>query len=108
MPTVSDDVDDKLFWDVAEDFLAQGAERSTMMGFPCLRFEGKFFASLDHRTGDLIVKVSAKRVDQLIDEGVGQPFAPAGRRFKEWAVVPERNEQVWQDLMTEARDFATD
>jgi len=105
---MTDGVDDALFWDVAEDFLAQGAERSTMMGFPCLRLDGTFFASLDHKTGDLIVKVPAKRVDQLIEEGTGQPFAPAGRRFKEWAVIPDRHGELWEDLMAEARDFAVD
>lgn len=31
----------------------------TMMGFPCLRVEGAFFASCDHGTGDLIVKLPA-------------------------------------------------
>ncbi|MDX3191803.1 hypothetical protein PV458_25620 [Streptomyces sp. MN03-5084-2B] len=42
----------------------------TMMGFPCLRRSGAFFASCDHRTGDLVVKLS-RRVRQLIADGVG-------------------------------------
>ncbi|MEZ5380332.1 MAG: hypothetical protein R2754_00905 [Microthrixaceae bacterium] len=100
-------VDDALFWDVAEQFLAAGADRSTMMGFPCLRINGSFFASLDHRTGDLIVKLPKERVDQLIGDGIGQPFAPAGRRFKEWVTIPDRDEDLWQHLAGEALDFAT-
>jgi hypothetical protein len=31
--------------------------RSTMMGLPCLRVRGAFFASFDRRTGDLLVKL---------------------------------------------------
>jgi len=100
------DVDDKMFWDVAEDFLDEGAEQSTMMGFPCLRLEGTFFTSVDHKTGDLIVKVPAARVDDLIERGVGESFAPAGRPFKEWVVIPDRDEKLWQALMDEARQFA--
>jgi hypothetical protein len=103
---MTDDADDGLFWDVAEAFLAAGAERSTMMGFPCLRNEGRFFASLDHRTGDLIVKLPASRVDELIEAEVGLDFAPNGRRFKEWVTIPERDEKLWTQLMEEAQAFA--
>lgn len=98
-------VDDALFWDVAEPFLAGGAERSTMMGFPCLRIDGAFFASLDHRTGDLIVKLPADRVDELIESGVGSAFAPNGRRFKEWTVIGGREEALWSSLTEEALTF---
>lgn len=101
------DVDESLFWDVAEPFYGAGAERSTMMGFPCLRIAGKFFASMDHRTGDLIVKLPASRVDELIESGVGDPFVPNGRRFKEWTVVRSRDEKLWTELTQEALDFAT-
>lgn len=52
-----------------------------MMGFPCLRVDGAFFASCDHRSGDLIVKLPEARVRELIAEKTGKPFAPAGRIF---------------------------
>ena len=58
------------------------------MRFPCLRANGNFFATCDHRTGDLIVKLPRQRVDKLIAAGDALPFAPAGRTFKEWASVP--------------------
>ena len=32
-----------------------------MMGFPCLRLDGDFFASCDHRTGNLVVKLNEAR-----------------------------------------------
>ena len=59
-----------------------------MMGFPCLRVDGKFFASTDRATGDLLVKLPEARVDELVDTGRAESFAPAGRRFREWAAIP--------------------
>lgn len=75
------------------------------MGFPCVRVDGEFFASLDHRSGDLVVKLPKKRVTELVEEGIGVPFAPAGRTFKEWVAIPDADESLWGDLMTEAMDF---
>lgn len=99
------EVDDSLFWELAEPLMANGAKRSTMMGFPCLRIDGNFFASLEHRTGDLIVKIPAARVDELIEAGTAEPFAPAGRRFKEWALIPSRDAMQWEHLLEEALRF---
>ena len=60
-----------------------------MMGLPCLRWNGAFFASCDRRTGDLLVKLAESRVDELVASGRANSFAPAGRRFREWAAVPD-------------------
>ncbi|WP_194905915.1 hypothetical protein [Catenulispora rubra] len=78
----------------------------TMMGFPCLRRAGAFFASCDHRTGDLIVRLPRDRVEELITAGVGKPFAPAGRTFREWVLIDDRDEIHWAELIDEARVFA--
>ena len=100
--------DDALFRDLADALLATGrAEESTLMGYPCLRTaSGDFFAMSEFRNGDLIVKIAARRVDELIAEGTGLPFAPAGRRFREWVQVPERDAALWEALLDEARAFA--
>jgi hypothetical protein len=82
-----------------------GVATGTMMGFPCLRVSGAFFASCDHRTGDLIVKLSRARVEQLIADGIGKPFAPAGRVFREWVLITDRDENLWTALIDEAREF---
>jgi hypothetical protein len=96
------------FWDLAEPLLAQPAvERSTMMGLPCLRIHGAFFASCDSRTGDLLVKLPEARVDQLVDAGRAQPFAPAGRRFREWAAVAPERSRTWKRLLDEALAFVS-
>lgn len=98
-------VDDGLFWELAEPLMANGAERSTMMGHPCLRVNGDFFASLERNTGHLIVKLPADRVNEMIDDGEAEPFAPAGRRFKEWALIADRDEAKWEQLLADAIAF---
>jgi hypothetical protein len=104
---MSDDVT-AFFWETAVPLLAErNVARATMMGFPCLRVDGAFFASCDHRTGDLIVKLPAERVAELIASGEGGPFAPAGRRFKEWAMVADRDRERWNGLLDEARRFVS-
>ena len=75
------------------------------MGFLCLRVEEQFFATCDHRTGELMVKLPRERVQELIDGGSAHPFAPSGQGCREWALVPERDEQRWAGLMAEARSF---
>src|SRR4051794_41948298 len=64
--------DEDRFWEAAAHLLARdGVTRSTMMGLPCLRVRGKFFAAFDRSSGDLLIRVPAARVDQLIASGVG-------------------------------------
>lgn len=96
----------EFFWEVAEQFLAdETVTRSTMMGFPCLRINGDYFASSDHKTGDLIIKLTADRVEELIDAGIGHPFAPNGRRFREWVLFTDRDAERWSELIEEAKVF---
>ena len=96
----------KFFWQVAEHFLADEAvTKSTMMGFPCLRVNGDFFASCDHQTGDLIVKMAADRVEELIDADEGHPFAPNGRRFREWVLFTDRDAGSWNARIEDAKTF---
>ena len=95
------------FWHLAEPMLRQkGNEKASMMGFPCLRYSGEFFAMADHRSGDLIVKLPADRVKELIANGMGQTFSPAGKVFREWTLISKRDVSMWKGLMTEAREFA--
>ena len=83
---MSDDVTagEARFWELAQPLLDQaGVSRSTMMGFPCLRLHGEFFATCDRRTGALIVKLDEDQVTELLDAGRAEPFAPNGRRFQQ-------------------------
>jgi hypothetical protein len=97
-----------LFWDLAQQLLAEpGVTRSTMMGFPCLRANGAFFACVERATGNLIVKLPASRVAALVATGQALPFAPNGRTFREWAAFPVADPAEWRALLAEARGFAS-
>jgi hypothetical protein len=105
MPEASEDPT-VFFWQAAEQTLeADNVTTGSMMGFPCLRVDGAFFASCDHRTGDLIVKLPEPRVHELITTGIGEPFAPAGRVFRQWILVVDRDVGRWLALIAEARRF---
>ncbi len=97
---------EELFWDLATPMLIKGeAEEGTMMGFKCLRVQGRFFASLDRETKSLIVKLPKDRVLSLIEDGHAVSFAPNGRVFKEWAMIPEVDRDDWELLLEDAREF---
>jgi hypothetical protein len=103
---VSHDLAEANFWAVAEPLLAAATvTRSTMMGLPCLRTCGRFFASFDRRTAALLVKLPAARVDELIQSGAAEPFAPSGRRFREWASIDSGRSELWPPLLDEALEF---
>jgi hypothetical protein len=96
------------FWQLAQPLLARpDVTRSTMMGLPCLRINGAFFASLDRKTGALLVKLPETTVDRLVSTGRGEPFAPAGRRFREWAAIPAANARSWRRLLSQAFDHVS-
>ena len=95
-----------LFWELAQQLLAEpGVTRSTMMGYPCLRSNGAFFACVERATGNLIVKLPARRVSELTATGQALPFAPSGRTFREWAAFPVADPAEWRALLIEARSF---
>jgi len=80
--------------------------RSTMMGLPCLRLDGAFFASLDKRNGELIVKLSAADVSERVAAGTGHSFAPAGKVFREWLAIESSAEEDWRGALADAVAFA--
>ena len=97
----------ELYDEVTDDLLYDPAVgRSTMMGYPCLRRAGRFFASFDARADALVVKLPRHRVTELIDQGTGEPFAPNGRAFREWVTIAEPDHSLWEALLSEAREFA--
>lgn len=94
------------FWAVAEPLLTDATvTRSTMMGLPCLRAGGRFFASFDRRNTALVVKLPAARVNELMESVAAEPFAPSGRRFREWAVIGSGRPAAWPALLREALAF---
>ena len=85
---------------------AHGAEKSTMMGSPCLRYKGQFFAMMFEREDALIIKVPEQRVNNLIEEGRGREFNFTKKRFKEWVLIPRDFEDQYEELMLEALEKA--
>jgi len=83
---------------VANRFLAEpGVAEGQMFGMPVLKAGGKVFAGLWE--GQLVVKVSAARVEELIASGKGAAFAPmAGRTMKEWVLVGDDEELAVEAL----------
>lgn len=98
----------ELFWQVADPLLTRSdIKKGTMMGFPCLRVDGQFFASIHKDTGDMVIKLPKDRVTELIEAGAASAFAPNGRTFKEWALIDEIDESKWREYLDEALDFVS-
>lgn len=99
--------DVRALWEVLEArFLGDlSVSRSTMMGLPCLRVRGQFFASFNPGQQALVVKLPRERVLTLVGAGTGVAFAPAGRPFKEWVQIPTPAKSTWIELTDEARSF---
>ena len=96
-----------LFWDLAAE-LRDGDPRvveGTIMNGRCLRVGKEFLALVDYKRSGLVVKLPRARVAELIDQGVGKPFAPAGRVFKEWVSVPKPDRAFWTALLREGIAF---
>ena len=70
-----------------------------------LRYRGKIFAMFVR--GDLVVKLPARRVDELVAAGHGQPFdANKGTPMREWFAAHPDCRLTWSALAREALDFA--
>jgi hypothetical protein len=74
-------------------------------GRGALRYQGKIFAMLVR--GRLVVKLPARRVDELVEAGDGIHFdANKGTPMREWLSLDQGSGQDWLALAGEALDFA--
>ena len=88
--------------DVGSDLLATSDVAMTrMFGSEALSVRGKMFAFASN-AGDLVVKLSEQRVDELgLDNMVMR-----GRPMREWAVVPyDAGVERWRAVLGEAHGF---
>lgn len=100
---------DDSFWEAAASLLDRpGVTRSTMMGYPCLRLHGDFFASWDRQQHALVVKLDRQTVTALLSDGLGEPFAPSGRPFREWISIPATASDAWTDHLDTAFERAVE
>jgi hypothetical protein len=78
-------------------------DRGRMMHAYGLKTRGKFFAmDVD---GDLVVKLPAERVAELLASGAGRPFGTGGRQMREWVRLSPPDDEAYSAYMHEARDF---
>ncbi len=97
----------ELYDELTDDLLYDPAiGRATMMGYPCVRLAGKFLASYDDKAGALVVKLPRDRVTDLVETRAGDPFAPAGKVFREWIAITNVDRDLWRALLDEAAAFA--
>jgi hypothetical protein len=96
-----------LFWDLIDELREHDdrVEEGTIMGGRCARIAGEFLALVDYKGSGMVIKLSRNRVDELIMQGVGQPFAPAGKVFREWVAIPKPDRRRWTELLHEAAAF---
>ena len=88
--------------DVGSDLLERAdVSMARMFGSEALAVRGKLFAFASN-AGDLVVKLSEQRVDELgLDNMVMR-----GRPMREWAVVPfDAGEERWRAILGEAHGF---
>jgi hypothetical protein len=99
--------DESLFWELIEEFQLEDprVEEGTIMGGRCARVSGEFLGLVDYQGSGMVVKLPKDRVAELIDRGVGRPFAPAKKVFKEWVAVPKRDRRRWRSLLRESIEF---
>lgn len=107
MAESQDGLAEELLWDLAAEL--QGSDdriiEGTIMSSRCLRVGKEFLAMNHHKKSGLVVKLPAQRVADLIEEGTGESFAPAGKVFKEWVAVLEPDESLWRSLLAEGVEF---
>jgi len=83
-----------------------GDEAGRMLQSPGVKTGGKFYGFT--AGDDLIVKLPAARVRQLLDSGAGLPCSPRpGRPMREWVRIPSPDEESCVSYLSEARAFLT-
>src|SRR4051812_38001722 len=90
---------------VSARLLAEGGvEQGRMLQAAGLKAGGRFFAFTSK--GELVVKLPAARVTELIASGVGEPCNPrGGRPMREWVRLRPADEPACAGYVAEARGF---
>jgi hypothetical protein len=98
---------DQVFASAAQRVRARypGDTEGRMLRSPGLRTAGTFYAFA--AATDLVVKLPASRVAELVGGGHGLPCAPRpGRPMREWVRIPFPDEESCLSYLLEARAFA--
>lgn len=103
MPQTDEDV----FWELIAELQLEDprVEEGTIMNGRCVRVAGEFLGLVGYRGSGMVVKLPRTRVDELIAAGIGEPFAPAEKVFREWVSIPKRDRRRWRSLLREGVAF---
>jgi hypothetical protein len=52
------------------------------------------------------VAATCASAERLVEAGEGEAFAPAGKVFREWVLLPRPDRARWSRLLEEALTFA--
>lgn len=81
-----------------------GDERGRMLSASGLKTAGKFYAFATK--DEVVVKLPAPRVSELVASEEGQPCSPGrGRPMKEWVCLAPADEEACAAYVLEARAF---
>jgi hypothetical protein len=97
---------EEIFDGVARRLAEEGAglERGRILHSEGLKTAGKFCAFVNR--GELVVKLPAARVGELVARGSGRPFdAGKGRPMREWVRIRPTDEAECKDYVIEAQRF---
>ena len=84
----------------------RGVTRESRQGFGsgALKVNGKIFAMMTPHA-EFVVKIPKARVDELVNQGIGERFEPGpGRIMKEWLAL-NGHPELWTELAEEAYQF---
>jgi TfoX/Sxy family transcriptional regulator of competence genes len=91
---------DERWLELVERSVGGPVTAGTMFGSKGLRTGKKFFAVWWHE--QLVVKLPAERLTELVDSGQGEPFEPMeGRRMNGWILLGDSLD--WAPVVDEAR-----
>ena len=98
-----------IFWQLAKQLHLENPAvvEETIMNGRCLRVGTEFLALVDYKKSGLVVRLPKHRVNELIEQGIGQSFAPAGKIFKEWVSVPKVDANKWKELLHEGIKYVS-
>ncbi len=83
-----------------------GVEPGRMFGYPNFKVKGRMFACV-YGPG-VALKLPESRIAELITERGNLPFAPRGRKMKEWVMVTRKDSRSYlrlRDLFRESVEF---
>lgn len=106
MPTSAPNPLADVFAAAAARVLAQhpADEQRRMLNAPGLAAGGRFYGFVS--ADELIVKLPADRVRELVADGHGLPCSPRpGRPMREWVQIPSPDEEACVAWLLEARAF---